>query len=130
MKRIILFDGVCNLCDRSVQFIIKRDPNGFYKFAPLQSKVGKDLLKQYGIRDDFTSIVLIEDDKFYLKSAAAIRISSNLTGAWKLLKILKLLPISVRDSLYDIIARNRYYWFGKKDSCMLPSPDIRNRFLE
>lgn len=130
MRRIILFDGVCNFCDSSVQFIIKRDPKRNYKFAPLQGDTGKKLLKEFGLSENLDSIVYIEGNQYYKKSAAALKICKNLKGAWRLFVVLKIIPIPIRDLFYDIIAKNRYKWFGKKDSCMIPSPEIRSRFLE
>jgi predicted DCC family thiol-disulfide oxidoreductase YuxK len=130
MRRIILFDGVCNFCDSSVQFIIKRDPNGNYQFASLQGETGRLLLKEFDLEENLDSIVYIEGDRFYKKSAAALRICKNLEGVWRLFVIFKIIPTPIRDFFYDIVAKNRYKWFGKKDSCMIPSPEIRNRFLE
>jgi predicted DCC family thiol-disulfide oxidoreductase YuxK len=130
MRHIILFDGVCNFCDSSVQFIIKRDPKGYYKFAPLQGETGRKLLKEFNLKENLDSIVYIENDRYYKKSAAALKICMNLEGAWRLFVLLKILPTPIRDFFYDIIAKNRYKWFGKKDSCMIPSPEIRSRFLE
>ncbi|PFJ42796.1 thiol-disulfide oxidoreductase DCC family protein [Bacillus thuringiensis] len=128
-ERIVLFDGECNFCDRSVQFIIKRDPIGLFKFASLQSDIGKELLNKYNAPNDLSSFVLIENNNCYLKSSAALRVSKNLKGAWKLFYFLLVVPKPLRDYFYSIIAKNRYKWFGKKDSCMLPSPEIRKRFL-
>ncbi|MEN1969547.1 thiol-disulfide oxidoreductase DCC family protein [Lentibacillus sp. N15] len=129
MERIILFDGACNFCDKSVQFILKRDPNGRFKFASLQSDIGKDLLRKYDAPSDIDSMVLIEGNKCYFKSSAALRICKNLKGLWKLLYFLLAVPKPLRDVFYKIIAKNRYKWFGKKESCMLPSPEERKRFL-
>jgi predicted DCC family thiol-disulfide oxidoreductase YuxK len=130
LERIILFDGVCNLCSRSVQFIIKRDPHGHFKFASLQGETGQTLIKQYGLNYDLTSFILIENEKIYFKSSAALRVSSKLVGAWRLLAILRIIPPLIRDFLYTIVARNRYKWFGKQESCMLPQPEWRDRFLD
>ncbi|MBO0960224.1 thiol-disulfide oxidoreductase DCC family protein [Neobacillus sp. MM2021_6] len=130
MERIILFDGVCNLCDRSVQFIIKRDPQGKFKFAALQSEIGQELLKKHGFKSNISSFVLIENGKVYVKSGAAIRVSKQLYGIWKMSTIFLVIPPFIRDKLYDVIAKNRYKWFGKKDSCLLPSPKWKNRFLD
>ncbi|MBD8004153.1 thiol-disulfide oxidoreductase DCC family protein [Bacillus norwichensis] len=129
MNPIVLFDGVCNFCDASVQFIIKNDPKGKFRFAPLQSDIGQKLLKQYHFSADVDSIVLIEEDKTYCKSDAALRICRHLKGLWKLAYILIILPGSARNFIYDVLARNRYNWFGKKDTCILPSPEVRRRFL-
>ena len=130
MDRIILFDGVCNLCNRSVQFIIKRDAAGYFKFASLQGETGQLLLKRYGLKNDLNSFILIENNKAYVKSSAALRVCSLLGRAWPLLSVFRLLPPSFRDFLYDIIAKNRYKWFGKEDSCMLPLPQWKERFLD
>lgn len=130
MRRIILFDGVCNFCDSSVQFILKRDPKGYYKFAPLQGESGKKLLKEFGLSENLDSIVYIEDNRYYKKSAAALQICRNLNGASRLFVLFKIVPTPIRDFFYDIIAHNRYKWFGKKDTCSIPSPEIRSRFLE
>ncbi|WP_345240361.1 thiol-disulfide oxidoreductase DCC family protein [Pontibacillus salipaludis] len=129
MNGIVLFDGECNFCDQSVQFIIKRDPQGYFSFASLQSEVGQDLLKKYEIPADTDSFVLIEDGRAYTKSSAALRVCKHLKGAWKTFRLFAIVPKFVRDAAYEIFAKNRYKWFGKKDSCMLPSKDIRKRFL-
>ncbi|CAM3715471.1 thiol-disulfide oxidoreductase DCC family protein [Mesobacillus thioparans] len=129
MQPVILFDGVCNFCDASVQFILERDRNETFLFASLQSDAGQKLLKEHDVSDDVDSMVLIEDGKVYYKSAAALRISRHLDGAWKLLYILILVPAPLRNMVYDLIAKNRFKWFGQKDSCMLPPPNVRRRFL-
>lgn len=129
MDGIVLFDGECNFCDQSVQFIIKRDPQGYFSFASLQSEVGQDLLEKYEIPADTDSFVLIEDGRAYTKSSAALRVCKHLKGAWKAFRLFVIVPKSMRDAAYEIFAKNRYKWFGKKDSCMLPSKDIRKRFL-
>lgn len=130
MESIILFDGVCNLCHSGVQFIIKRDSRCHFKFASLQSETGQMFLNKYGISKKIDSIIVIENEKVYIKSSAALRISRYLDGYWKYLTILKVLPPFFRDFLYDILAKNRYKWFGKKESCMLPSTEMKNRFLD
>jgi predicted DCC family thiol-disulfide oxidoreductase YuxK len=130
MRSIILFDGVCNFCEGSVQFIIKRDPVGHFQFASLQSKTGERLLKQLEVKNHLESLVLIENHRYYKKSTAALRIFRNLKGGWKLLYVFRIIPTPIRDFFYDWIAKNRYKWFGKKDSCMIPTTEIRNRFLE
>lgn len=129
MERIVLFDGVCNLCNQSVQFIIKRDPNACFTFASLQSDFGKELLKKHGIEEDTDSFVLIENDKSYIKSSAALRVCCKLKGAWKFFVLFFIVPRPVRDFLYDIVAKNRYRWFGKHESCMLPTPETKKRFI-
>lgn len=130
MKRIILFDGDCNFCDASVQFIIKRDPYEFFQFASLQSETGIRLSKDFNIPEDVDSLVLIENGKAHTKSAAALRIAKKLDGLWHLAFLFILVPAPIRDVVYDFVARNRYKWFGKKeDACMLPSPEERKRFI-
>ena len=130
MKRIILFDGDCNFCDTSVQFIIKRDPAAHFNFTSLQSEVGQELVKQHTIPSDVDSLVLIENGKAFTKSSAALHIAKKLDGLWHLFFLFILVPRPIRDSVYDFVARNRYKWFGKKeDACALPSPEIRKRFL-
>ncbi|CAM3239939.1 thiol-disulfide oxidoreductase DCC family protein [Filibacter tadaridae] len=130
MKQIVLFDGECNFCDSSVQFIIKRDPYAHFVFSSLQSEKGQELVKEYKIPADVDSLVLIEKGKAYTKSSAALRIAKKLDGLWHLLFLFILIPSRIRDGVYDIVATNRYKWFGKKeDACMLPSPDERKRFI-
>lgn len=114
MERIILFDGVCNLCNDSVQFIIKRDPNGHFKFASLQSEVGQKLLSPFGAEKEMNSFILIENDRIYMKSSAALRVCNKLSGFWILFSIFWVVPSFIRNFLYDIVAKNRYKWFGKK----------------
>jgi len=130
VDQIILFDGVCNLCNSSVQFIIKRDTAGYFKFASLQSESGQTLLKKCGLNNNLNSFVLIENNKVYLKSSAALRVCSKLGTGWRILSIFRFLPPFIRDFLYDIVAKNRYKWFGKEESCMLPLPEWKERFLD
>lgn len=127
MKRIILFDGVCNLCNSSVQFIIKRDPNGYFQFASLQGRTGQELIEKYRIEKDLNSLILIENEKYYTKSRAIFKICSKLKWPWKACSVLSLIPKFMTDYCYDIIAKNRYKWFGEQESCMLPSPKTKNR---
>ena len=128
---ILIFDGVCNLCHSSVNFVIRHDKNGRFQFTSAQSQIGIDLQNQYRLNAlDSESMVLIADGIAYTKSDAAIEIAKNLDGGWKLLSIVKIMPKVVRDWGYVKIAANRYNWFGKKDSCMIPSAAIRSRFLE
>lgn len=129
MSNIILFDGMCNLCNGSVQFIIKRDPRGYYKFASLQSAAGERLINEYDIPKNSDSFILIQDGKWYQKSSAALRVSKNLRGALQLFYMLKIIPTPSRDSLYELVAKNRYKWFGKRDHCMMPTSEMKNRFL-
>ena len=124
----VLFDGVCNLCSKSVQFIIKRDPHNQFLFASLQSEMGKSLLEKHHL-SEVDSVVLIKEDMYYMESDAALEICRHLSSGWKLLAILKVIPSSIRDPLYQFVARNRYRWFGKQDSCMLPTEEMKKRFL-
>lgn len=127
----ILFDGVCNLCNGSVQFILKRDPESRFRFASLQSEAGRRLVAENGLDPDvLSSVILIEDGKVYRESTAALRIARHLSGAWKLLRVLVLIPRPIRDAAYRLIARNRYRWFGKSETCWLPTPELRARFLD
>ncbi|MFB7305294.1 thiol-disulfide oxidoreductase DCC family protein [Heyndrickxia sporothermodurans] len=130
MGGIILFDGVCNFCNSSVQFILKRDPKGYFKFASLQSETGKSLLDKYQINEDINSLVLIEDDTYFIKSNAVLRICKHLRGFWRLLSIFRFVPIPIRNTFYEIIAKYRYRWFGKRETCMIPSKEERQRFLD
>lgn len=128
---LVLFDGVCNLCNTSVQFIIERDPKQKFYFSSLQSETGKFLLQKYKIDTQNTdSLVLIQNGKAYIKSTAALRIASQLKGPVKILSILRILPKFLRNLAYDIVAKNRYLWFGKREHCMIPSPALRKRFLD
>jgi predicted DCC family thiol-disulfide oxidoreductase YuxK len=127
---IVLFDGVCNLCSGSVQFILKRDPEGRFRFASLQSEVGQRYLDELRVdRQAVDSVILIAGDRWYKEGDAALRIARLLPGPWKVLGIFRLLPRPLRDRLYRLIARNRYRWFGKRESCWLPTPELRGRFL-
>jgi predicted DCC family thiol-disulfide oxidoreductase YuxK len=129
-KAIILFDGVCNFCDRSVQFVLRRDKKAYFNFASLQSEIGQNLLEKYKIpKDKFESLVLIENDKAYLFSTGALRIARKLNGAWPILYGFIIIPSFIRNFFYKLIANNRYRLFGKKEECMIPSPEWRSRFL-
>ena len=127
---IILFDGVCNLCNKSVQTVLRKDKAGIFKFASLQSDVGQKLLKQYNLpTSNFGSFVLIQNGKIYLKSTAALTVAKQLSGPIKLLYGFMIVPAFIRNFFYNIIAKNRYKWFGKMDECMIPTPEIKSRFL-
>ena len=129
-KPIVLFDGVCNLCNASVRFIHERDPKGQMKFAALQSDAGREVLERFGLRtDDFDSIVLVEGDHYYTRSTAALRIAKRLRGLWPALYAFVIVPRFIRDFFYDVVAKNRYKWFGRQDQCMVPTPELRARFL-
>lgn len=129
-KLIILFDGVCNLCNSSVNFIIKHDAKEQFLFASLQSDAAKEILLQFSTKKlTLDSIILIDGKNIYEKSSAALQISKHLNGGYKLLYGFIIIPKFIRDWLYNIIAENRYKWFGKKEKCMIPTSEIRNRFL-
>ncbi len=126
----MLFDGVCNLCSGAVQFIIRRDPAGRFRFASLQSPLGEQLLARFGIDRHVTdSVILVEGDRWSKESDAALRIARGMRGAWKALVVFRVIPRPLRDALYRLIARNRYRWFGKQETCWLPTPELRERFL-
>ena len=128
---ILLFDGVCNLCNGSIQFIIPRDPEGTLRFAPLQSDLGETVQESIGLStDDLETVVLVDDGMAYTKSDAAIRVAEHLGGSYRLLSLGRLLPRGLRDRIYDVVAANRYDWFGRKEQCMVPDDDVSNRFIE
>jgi predicted DCC family thiol-disulfide oxidoreductase YuxK len=126
----VLYDGVCNLCSATVRFIVKRDPEAHFRFAPLQSDIGRGLLTKYGLpADEPASIVLIENDTVFVKNDAALHIARGLKGLWPALAVLRIVPRVIRDGCYDFTARHRYRWFGRKEVCERPGEDLRNRFL-
>lgn len=128
---ILLFDGVCNLCNGTVQFVIERDPKAKVKFASLQSQFAKQQFQSHGIANNYLdSIVLLEAGKVFVKSTAALKLSRHMNGLWPLLQLLLIIPRPIRDVVYDWIARNRYGWFGKQGSCWIPTPALRGRFIE
>ncbi|WP_456424654.1 thiol-disulfide oxidoreductase DCC family protein [Lutibacter sp.] len=130
-KLIILFDGVCNLCNSSVNFIIKHDTKEQFLFASLQSDAAKEILLQFSTKKlTVDSIMLIEGKNIYEKSSAILQISKHLNSGYKVLYGFIIIPKFIRDWVYDIIAKNRYKWFGKKEKCMIPTPEIKNRFIE
>lgn len=129
MNSIVLFDGVCNFCNGSVNFIIRNDPEKRFKFAALQSEAGQELRAKYGIGEDVDSIVLIENGKAYTHSTAGLRIAKTLGGIWSLGYVGIIIPAFIRDFLYRKFAKNRYRFFGRQDACMLPTPDVRDRFF-
>ncbi|MBX2965909.1 MAG: thiol-disulfide oxidoreductase DCC family protein [Cyclobacteriaceae bacterium] len=127
---VVLFDGVCNLCSSSVQFIIKRDYRARYHFASLQSSAGQQLLQKFNLpADALYSIILVRGDAFLERSDAALEIARNLSGLWPLFYIFKIIPRFLRDPVYNWISRNRYRWFGKKDACWLPTAELKARFI-
>jgi predicted DCC family thiol-disulfide oxidoreductase YuxK len=130
-KIIVLFDGVCNLCNGAVQFIIKRDKDEKFLFASLQSNFGKDHLKKSGLDPlSLQSILVIEGDLVFQRSDAALKIASHLDGIWSYFTVLKFVPKIIRDGIYNFIARHRYSIFGKQDSCMIPTTELKTRFID
>jgi predicted DCC family thiol-disulfide oxidoreductase YuxK len=131
-KKIILFDGVCNLCDAAMQFIINHDKKDTFRFVSLQSDLGKKIITHLGIDSTkIDSIVLYEPGQaYYYKSQAALKIANELGGIYALFHIAAILPKSILNLIYDYIAKNRYKWYGRKESCMVPSPEVSAKFLE
>jgi len=130
-KKIILFDGICNLCNSSVQFIIERDKKDVFRFVALQSELGQEICNYIGVNPKITnSIILYEPGTaYYLKSEAALKIAAEFHSIYTLLNLFKVFPISFRDSIYNYVAKNRYKWYGKKESCMIPTPELKAKFL-
>ena len=130
-EHIVLFDGVCNLCNGSVQFIIKRDKKRVFRYATLQSEFARNLLKARGEPvPDIESVILVSPAGVYYCSDAALRIAQKLSGAWPVLSIFRVVPRPIRDAIYNYIGRNRYKWFGKQESCMIPTPELKSLFLD
>ncbi|MFT4847412.1 MAG: putative DCC family thiol-disulfide oxidoreductase YuxK [Cryomorphaceae bacterium] len=129
-KGLILFDGYCNLCNGAVQFIIKRDPKEHFRFSSLSWPPAQTLLEKHREFGEVDSILLFEDGELYQKSTAALKIAGRLSGLWPLMKVFFIVPRFLRDLVYDFIARNRYRWFGKKDTCMMPEKKVDHLFIE
>lgn len=130
-KKIILFDGVCNLCDKAVQFVIENDRKDQFRFVALQSELGQQILKHIGINPaNIDSVILYQPGiAYYYKSAAAIEIARSLGGFFHFGTVFKLIPTEIRNRLYDYVAKNRYKWYGKKETCLVPSTQNINKFL-
>lgn len=130
-KKLILFDGVCNLCNNSVTWVIKRDKKNTFLFAPLQSDFGAKIINDYNIDTVKTdSIILYESNgKLSVKSSAALRIALGLGWPWKIISVFLIIPAFIRNVVYDFIARNRYKWYGKREACMIPTPELKSKFL-
>jgi predicted DCC family thiol-disulfide oxidoreductase YuxK len=129
-ESILLFDGVCNLCNAAVNFVIDRDPRARIKFASLQSEAGQQLLKRFGLStSDFDTMVLVEGDRYYTRSSAGLRLSRRLKQPWPLLYGLIIIPPPIRNLVYNVIARHRYRWFGRSQECRVPTPESSQRFL-
>lgn len=129
-QSIILFDGVCNLCNAAVQFVIRRDPSNQFLFASLQSEEGTKIAGGYNLPvNDMNSFILIENGKAYDRSTAALRVAGKLKGLWRFFYVFIIVPKFLRDGIYQLIANHRYQWFGKKDECMVPTPELKAKFL-
>jgi predicted DCC family thiol-disulfide oxidoreductase YuxK len=129
-KPVLLFDGVCNLCNSSVQWVIEHDPRAQFRFASLQSEAGQALLRQHQLpTDELNTVVLVDAGRAYTRSDVPLQIVGKLGGAWPLLTVFRIVQRPLRNAVYDWIARNRYRWFGKKEACWLPTPDLKARFL-
>ena len=134
---IILFDGICNFCNSTVNFILKRDKTNLFKFSPLQSESGQRFLTETGLKEYFSAknkinsetIILIEGQKFYSQSTAVLRILKKLGGGWKIFYIFIIIPPPLRNFFYNLISKNRYKWFGKRDKCMVPTENERCKFI-
>lgn len=130
-KKLILFDGVCNLCNSSVQFVIKKDKKNIYLFAPLQGIIGQQIIKVFNIDTKKTdSILLYTNNKLYSKSTAALKVAATLGFPTNILSVFIIIPTFIRNWVYDFIAKNRYKWYGKKEACMIPTPELKAKFLE
>lgn len=131
-KKIILFDGVCNLCNGTIRYVIKHDRKNMFRYATLQSEIGRKLVSERDIdTSKVDSIILIEPGlAYFTKSDAALKIGRSFGGVWIFLFVFNLIPSSLRNIVYDFIARNRYRWFGKKEVCMVPSPELKAKFLD
>jgi len=128
---VIFFDGVCNLCNASVQFAIEHDRKNVFKFTALQGEYAKKILPQFSVDlNKIDSIVLVENKELYTKSTAALRIARRLSGLWPILYVFIIIPKFIRDWFYDFIAKNRYKWWGKQESCWVPTPDLQSKFYD
>ncbi len=129
-KGVVLFDGVCNFCNSSVNFIIRHDKKDYFRFTPLQSEIGMKISEKYNLDSgNLKSVILVDKGKIYTKTTAALRIAKQLSGAWPALYIFIIVPAPIRDVVYNIIAKYRYKWWGERDACMIPTPEIRKKFL-
>jgi predicted DCC family thiol-disulfide oxidoreductase YuxK len=130
-KKIILFDGVCNLCNTGVKFVIRHDKKKIFQFASLQSQSARQLLHAYGLQTEVVqSFIFIDQEKIYERSSATLHVLAYLPAPWKFLYGLIIIPKFIRDWTYDIVAKNRYKWFGKKEACWIPTPELAERFLD
>lgn len=130
-KKIVLFDGVCNLCSSAVQYIINHDKKDIFRFVALQSELGISICKYLGISFSKMDSIILYDPKtaYFYKSSAVIEIAKNFGGLWKLTPVFRIVPIFISDRIYDYVAKNRYNWYGNKESCMIPTPELKSKFL-
>ncbi len=129
-KGIVLFDGVCNFCNNSVNFIIRKDNTDYFRFLALQSEKGKKIVERHNLDpENLQTIIFLEGGKIYTRSTAALRIARKLKGGWKLFYGFVIVPTFLRDIVYNLIAKNRYRWWGKQDSCMMPTTEVKKKFL-
>lgn len=127
---VLLFDGVCNLCNGAVQWVLLRDRRGLFRFAALQSDTGQAMLRQFGFAaEDFDTVVLIDGDRVFTRSDAALEVVRRIGGFWPVLYAFKIIPRPIRDAVYNWVARNRYRWFGRQEQCMLPRKEWMSRFV-
>lgn len=129
MQSVIFFDGLCNLCNGAVQFTIERDKKNVFHFASLQSDYAKEKIAPFGITaNNLDSFILFENGKIYQRSTAALKVAKKLNGLWPLLYGFIIVPTFIRDAVYNYVAKNRYKWFGKKESCWVPTPELKSKF--
>ncbi len=130
-NKVVLFDGVCNLCNSSIQFIIENDPNKVFKFASLQSSFGQEILRENNLStNSFDSFIYLENNTLYTESKAALKVAKQLKFPISLAYVFIIVPSFIRNGVYRFIAKNRYKWFGKQNACWMPSPDLKSRFLD
>ncbi|MFT6955815.1 MAG: putative DCC family thiol-disulfide oxidoreductase YuxK [Halieaceae bacterium] len=129
-RHIVIFDGVCNVCNGAVNFIIKRDPEGLFAFTPMQSDLARELMDKHKIKNvDIDTFLLIKNEQCFVFSSAALEIAKDLTGLWYIFNVFRLVPSAIRDFFYTVFARNRYALFGRQDTCMVPTQAMRSRFV-
>ena len=129
-EKVIVFDGVCNFCNATVDFVMRHDPQGKFKFGTLQSEPAQKILSRWGLHtEDFETFLLLEEGRVFTKSTAALKIAKHLTSPWFLLVMFRIVPRTIRDGIYDFICRRRYRWMGKRDTCRVPSSAERERFV-
>ncbi len=130
-KPILFFDGVCNLCNGLVQFVIKRDPKAKIQFASLQSSLGQEKLRELNLdTEHYDSFIFFDGKENFIKSSASLSVIKNLNGLWPLLFVFIIIPRFIRNPIYSFVAKRRYRWFGKQDSCWIPTPELKSRFIE